>query len=550
MFKKLLLSFLTIILVLVSVLTVFVARYSQDILNRDILEAYNKSAENVSNQCDTYIVQIQNVLLSLSVEPEIQSQMRHFRPDTGMQPAKATHMRQSFDYQVFPIHNGEVYFPAGENLYHADEVRAKEDWLLHTLDRGGRLSISTVNEGQTRFIRFSMLVTDTDDWQTRLGILAIDVQLDVFMLSIGKSTLDSQDYIFLVDDRQQIQYPYQTTLISADSVSSVIAEKQLVQDEHILLSYPMIRSSWHLILSFSTAGMQVRSHAMYKTIAGIAVVAILLACLFSLFLSYWHTQPIIRLANQMKGGTLQPISDMQGLNQDYRTLYASYNDMVAQIGSLLSELYETNRREQEAQLKMLQSQLNPHFIYNVLDSVNWLAMKYKAKDIQMMVGSLATMLRCSLNSGRNILSVAQEIRQIQSYLNIQSYRYDNSIQVSYDFAPEIMDKRMIKLLLQSIVENAIIHGLETYDGEKHLRLSGRLQDDLLVFEVSNNGIQPDLNRIRQILDGNQQVTTSYGIRSVNERIRSAYGSQYCLRYELRDGWTVANITIPSESHLN
>ena len=220
--------------------------------------------------------------------------------------------------------------------------------------------------------------------------------------------------------------------------------------------------------------------------------------------------------------------------------------MVEQANTLLEELYETNKRERETQLKMLQAQLNPHFIYNVLDSISWMARKYQAADIEMIVCSLATMLRCSLNSGRDILTVYQEIRQVQSYLTIQSYRYGNAIHVTYEFAPEIMEKKMVKLLLQPLVENAIIHGLETFSGKKCLRIRGYLDKQLLVFEIENNGKIPDLDRIRKILSGQQQITKSYGIWNVNERIKAAYGARYGLRYYQREDWVVANITIPAE----
>lgn len=129
---------------------------------------------------------------------------------------------------------------------------------------------------------------------------------------------------------------------------------------------------------------------------------------------------------------------------------------------------------------------------------------------------------------------------------IQSYRYDNAIHVTYEFAPEIMEKKMVKLLLQPLVENAIIHGLETFSGKKCLRIRGYLDKQLLVFEIENNGKIPDLDRIRKILSGQQQITKSYGIWNVNERIKAAYGARYGLRYYQREDWVVANITIPAE----
>ena len=302
-----------------------------------------------------------------------------------------------------------------------------------------------------------------------------------------------------------------------------------------------------MILLFSTQGIHERTLALYKQVLFCAIGAFLCSMFFAMFFSYQHAKPILHLVQ--RGGVpqyLYPIDVPKKLNRDYLALYTSYNTMVEQANTLLEELYETNKRERETQLKMLQAQLNPHFIYNVLDSISWMARKYQAADIEMIVCSLATMLRCSLNSGRDILTVYQEIRQVQSYLTIQSYRYDNAIHVTYEFAPEIMEKKMVKLLLQPLVENAIIHGLETFSGKKCLRIRGYLDKQLLVFEIENNGKIPDLDRIRKILSGQQQITKSYGIWNVNERIKAAYGARYGLRYYQREDWVVANITIPAE----
>lgn len=546
MFKKLFFSFSLVIVGISVAMTIAISRYADGILSQDILDSYQVSAQSILSQCNRYILQLQNELLTAAVDPDLQESIQGFALGQTSVIRRSGHSPAAV--QVFPIHDGMLCSPDEKEVYRQDAVLTAEAWVQDTIQKDGCLNMAAVDAGEKQNICFSMLLTDIPGWASPIAVLAMDVSLDSFVLNIGKTILSASDRMMLVDSYGQVQYPYQQSDPSlSEKLQAARADGYYMDSDYIYFSSPIIRSSWQLVLSYSTQNVHARTKAVYSSIIQIAILAVILSCIVAGLFSYQHSIPIINLAQHIKCGPFQrPIELPKGLSRDYLTLYNNYNSMTDQMNSLLDELYEVNRRERETQLKMLQAQLNPHFIYNVLDSINWMARKYNAQDVQMMVSSLATMLRCSLNSGRDIISVQQEIKQIQSYLDIQSYRYDNTISVSYDFSIGIMEKRMLKLLLQPLVENAIIHGLEPYDGPKSLRLSGRLENDLLVFEVANNGILPDLDRLEQILSGSQQVTTSYGIRNVNERIQAAYGTVYGLRYYIRDEWLIANITVPTD----
>lgn len=543
MLKQLFLSFLAIIVAVVLALTLFFSHYSNNILREDLLTAYQKSSESIENQCNDYVVSIQRMLLEKSISESIQAELRNFSPDTVQDFPTLNEAGRVFNCRVFPIYDDKVYCESQGGSY-VVYPQAYMSWVQKTIARNGRLCLTAIEQDGIQYIRFAMMVTDIQNWETPLAILATDIQLDGFVVSIGKNALGSSDYLILVDEEQNILYPYQDIAQLHEKVQASLKDGSFIDESSVCWSIPIARSSWHLVLSYSTSNIQTRTCALYRIAAVISIVAIAVAFVLTLLLSYWHAGPITVLSKHMNTQSLDKIEIPASLNSDYSTLYTSYNEMVEQLTHLLDQLYQTSKKEQETQLKMLQAQLNPHFIYNVLDSINWLAMKYQAKDIQMMVSELACMLRCSLNSGRDIITVEREIQQIRSYLKIQSYRYNNSIRVIYDISPEILSKKMIKLLLQPLVENALNHGLETYEGEKILKITGRLDGYLLVFEVLNNGHAPDLNRIQQVLSGTQQVTTSYGIRNVNERIKTTYGEHYGLEYRIEQGWIVANITIP------
>lgn len=549
MFKKLMCSFLTAIFAIAALIVVAITWYTDSILSKDMLEAFLISAESISSQCDSRIIQLQDSLLALATDANIQNALQEFTPGASLHgDIMKTSGSTGFQLRMFPIYESDIYAPNADDIYERAPWLAQESWVSQVVERRGRLALNAVRERTTTSIRISILVTDMRDWTSPLAIIAADMPIDAFVLHIGKSSLGVSDYMVLLDEEGEVQYPYEPSrAISAERIREAAAQGHCTFEDYIFISSPIVRSSWNLILAYSTQSLHGRAATLYRTVAGIVTLAALLSIAFAFAFSYRHSQPIANLARHIKQEDyLQPIEVPRYLNRDYLALYTNYNAMAEQVSGLLEELYETNKRERETQLKMLQSQLNPHFIYNVLDSISWLARRHGAKDIEMIVVSLATMLRCSLNSGRDILSVEQEIRHVQSYLSIQSYRYDNSIDVSYSFEADILDKKMIKLLLQPLVENAIVHGLETHDGKKQLQISGRLENGMLVFEVSNNGNVPDFGRIEQILAGEQHITASYGIRNINERIKAAYGPAYGLRYYQRGEWIVANITVPPE----
>lgn len=548
MFRKLVISFLIIILVLTTMMTVTIAGYSDSIQSQDMLDAFRISADSITKRCNSYIMRVQDDMLTLAVDQTFQLHLQAFRFEGALSDSLSVPQSATSQFSVYPMRGGLLYAQTEDGTYKVAPLLQQQDWIQETIGRGGRLHLTAIEQNGTQYIRFSMLVTDMSNWTSALAVLAADVPMDSFVLYIGKNNLGSSGSMFLCDSAAQIQYPYQLpAAVSEEYLHPAIDCGTGSLAHYNFICSPISHTNWQMILLFSTQGIHERTLALYKQVLFCAIGAFLCSMFFAMFFSYQHAKPILHLVQHIRNPQyLYPIDVPKKLNRDYLALYTSYNTMVEQANTLLEELYETNKRERETQLKMLQAQLNPHFIYNVLDSISWMARKYQAADIEMIVCSLATMLRCSLNSGRDILTVYQEIRQVQSYLTIQSYRYDNAIHVTYEFAPEIMEKKMVKLLLQPLVENAIIHGLETFSGKKCLRIRGYLDKQLLVFEIENNGKIPDLDRIRKILSGQQQITKSYGIWNVNERIKAAYGARYGLRYYQREDWVVANITIPAE----
>ena len=226
-------------------------------------------------------------------------------------------------------------------------------------------------------------------------------------------------------------------------------------------------------------------------------------------------------------------------------LYQSFLFMANTIENLIDQVYMAEIRKKDAELSALQAQINPHFLYNTLDSVNWLAEQYGAKDIERIVTSLATMMRFSLNRGSNIITIENELKQITGYLTIQTIRYDNAFDYEIDVPASLYDRKIIKLLLQPLVENAIIHGYEANSMEGHIIIQAREEDGAIVFSIINDGEEVDLEKIELLLHSAPfERSEGYGIKNVQSRLVTQYGPSSSLHYAVENGKTIVTFRIP------
>ena len=150
---------------------------------------------------------------------------------------------------------------------------------------------------------------------------------------------------------------------------------------------------------------------------------------------------------------------------EFTQLFSQYNIMLRQTKELIKKLYFSENKKKEAELKALQAQINPHFLYNTLDSINWIALRHKVPEVSHMVTSLSDFFRYSLNKGKNIIVIEDELRQVESYLSIQKVRFKERLDYEIVAEPEVCRHIAVKLILQPLVENALIHGIERRPGK-------------------------------------------------------------------------------------
>lgn len=284
----------------------------------------------------------------------------------------------------------------------------------------------------------------------------------------------------------------------------------------------------------------------------IAFAAILiLIVLLSYYIPLSITRPIRKLSevtDQVAKGDLTVRSDIR-TGAEVGMLSDSLNTMIDKINELLEQVKKEQIRLRKAEFELLQSQINPHFLYNTLDTIVWLAEAGEQKKVVKMVGSLSEFFRTSLNQGKDIISIKEELQHVRSYLEIQQVRYQDILQYDIQVEEELYKYLIPKITIQPLVENALYHGIKNKRGAGKIIISGRQEEDHFSILIEDNGIGISKERLSQVRAGvKNKVSTGkdiYGLYNVNERIHLNFGEKYGIIIESTYGeGTVVSVILP------
>jgi two-component system sensor histidine kinase YesM len=268
------------------------------------------------------------------------------------------------------------------------------------------------------------------------------------------------------------------------------------------------------------------------------------------------TKPIRELCDVAKragSGDFEARALEEQQDEELAVLSTRFNQMVEQIGDLVEDIRIEQLNLRATELKLLQAQINPHFLYNTLDAIIWLAESGQKDQVVMMVTALSDFFRTTLSKGKDYITVKEEETHIRSYLQIQHFRYRDILEYEIQIPEELYQYEILKLTLQPLVENALYHGIKNKRGKGRILVTGAQEGDDLIFCVWDNGKgmgSKRLEEVRRLIDGgeNQEETSGFGLFNVAQRIRLNYGVEYGLELSSVYGeWTEAKVRIPAIS---
>lgn len=316
-----------------------------------------------------------------------------------------------------------------------------------------------------------------------------------------------------------------------------------------------METGWKVVTLTPSAILSERISWLASVIIAMGIICYILLFCLSLFITSIITDPLKQLLESIKKVRAGDFSQqVRFTNEDeIGELGRGYNGMISYIKDLIERVYKLQIREREAELNALQAQINPHFLYNTLDTIFWKAERNQVPEISEMVLALSRIFRLSLNRGNELTTVAQEQELVQEYLKLQQMRFQRKLTYDIDIDPKLLDKKIPKLIIQPFVENAIIHGIEELESGGHLQINGRLEQERMIFTITDNGVGMDDQKINDILarNPNQQenpvgVSGGYAIKNVLERLELYYSSNHELKFTSTPGkGTTVTINIPA-----
>ncbi|WP_204501658.1 sensor histidine kinase [Aquibacillus albus] len=399
------------------------------------------------------------------------------------------------------------------------------DWYQKIVDADGKEIFFHYNvledtgDSIHTFSSVKLLLDPNNFPHQRLGILIVNLKKDMFAKMLPRGPNSN----FIVQHDNNAKSPVFYSRSSTDIGDDIQSLEKLNDNGYLITRIRNQTTGW----TFATA---VAPDVFFKEtneISGLTITIVLVisivSILLSLILSKSITQPLKKIRKMMldwaKG---KSTFDDKFSNDEIGTIANTFKTVSKENDELNKRVTALQVKEREAELQILQSQINPHFLYNTLDSIYWMAMIDGNDKIAQMSISLSESFKLALNRGKETMPIEKELEHIKHYINIQNIRYGDRFEFIKDIDHDLLDKDILKLLLQPLIENAVYHGIEPKVGKGTVKVTGRLIDNSAIFTVCDNGVGiKDMDRVNQ----------GFGMRNVRERLKLYYGSASMFKVE-------------------
>ena len=391
------------------------------------------------------------------------------------------------------------------------------------------------------------------------GILLVDMNFSGIRQLFTEINNEGKGYVYLIgSDGEIIYHPKQNLIFSgikeennqiASTYEDGVHNEEFLGEKRVVVVKTVGYTGWKIVSVVSRASLfqdlrQTRMVALLNL-----TIAVFLMIFVNQYVAVRITDPLQKLEKSIQGIEMrrQPIVYIGG-SPEIQHLGITIRFMVVELQALTDKMVKEQEEKRKNELDALQSQINPHFLYNTLDSIMWMIESERYEDAISMVQALGKLLRISLSKGKNIISVRDELQHARSYLAIQKYRYKNKFESFFEVEPGIEEYKTIKLVIQPLIENAIYYGMEYMDGEGELYIRAYTKDADLYLEVEDNGPGMPEEQVKNLLTSGEtarQRGSGIGLKNVNQRIQLYFGDAYGLEIESEpDEGTTVRIHLP------
>ena len=385
--------------------------------------------------------------------------------------------------------------------------------------------------------------------------LAVDLSFKELAATINNVSIGQHGYCYLMDERGNMVYHPQQQLLYAGLKKeeagrlACLGDGTYVEDTVIYSVQRVPGSTWRVV---GVSYIDETVNESFRQMVRITVITAGLVFLAALAAGWVLSRLLSRPLQQLETAMEQFEQDADHFafqavrgTREVQNLSDSFGHMVGRIQQLMTTVREEEIVLRKTELKALQAQINPHFLYNTLDSIAWMCERGKNADAVQMVHALARLFRISISRGHELIPIEKELQHAQSYLHIQNFRYKNQFRYQFDVDEACLSYYCNKITLQPIIENAIYHGMDRMVDEGMIRISIHQSEDKIIFTVEDNGVGMTEEQCEEVLKKERSDRAGIGIKNVNDRIKIYFGEEYGLtiKSELDEG-TCVTIMMP------
>ena len=394
------------------------------------------------------------------------------------------------------------------------------------------------------------------------GVVFIDLNYSAISELCTQNSVGTKGYVFILDQDGNIVYhPQQQQLyneLQTENISLIMNAKTDVvtagkgDDEKIYALSHSETTGWTIVGCMNMSELLKNSRKARSIYVLVALGLIAVALVISSEIARNITFPIQKLRDSMKRvqkGDFSAAEIEVYSDNEIGSLTRSFNVMTHKIQDLMAQNIQEQEQKRKIELKALQSQINPHFLYNTLDSIIWMAEGKKNKEVVLMTASLARLLRQSISIENELVTIGQEVEYVRSYLTIQKMRYKDKLEFEINVDPRITHAQIIRLVLQPIVENAIYHGLKYKESKGMLKVHGYELGERIIIDITDDGVGMDEETLKHIYDKHKvnYHSNGVGVYNVQQRLVLYYGKEYGIIYHSEKGkGTTATVVIPKK----
>lgn len=394
-----------------------------------------------------------------------------------------------------------------------------------------------------------------------IGIMEVFILQSKINDIIAKANITNSGVVYIANSHHELIASSDEEKIDVLNVLKVVEpnvgdnvhdwETIAINDNRFIYRYGTIENTdWHLVAMIPYKEIIEQSQQVRNLMLILFIVIGAIAYGVAYLISKAFTERIALLSSSMvkvQEGELQVQVDDQE-EDEIGQLSKSFNYMIERINVLVENQFKYGKEIKNAELKALQAQINPHFLYNTLDLINWKALDKDVPEIAEISRVLAKFYKLSLNKGQDVVSVKDELDHVKQYIIIQNMRFENRIHYEIKADDSLLLYEIPKIVLQPIVENSIMHGILKKTGQEgHIVIEGRIEADQLILVIADNGIGIEPEKLKTILFAfGTKESHGYGIKNIHERLQLCYGKEYGLHYEsMASQGTRVTITIPA-----